>query len=89
MSCNFWPILKNPLKNKNVLYLLLSVAFFHTRYQPQKRLWKSTDPKISAKIVKKAEEFIFYDQKKISGFAEFIFGFGNKWLYIAEFNIAI
>ena len=60
--------LNNPLKrkNKNILYfLLLSFAFFHTRYQARKRLSNTTNRKICAKSVKKAAEFTFYDQKKI------------------------
>ena len=66
MSCNFSPILNNPLKrkNKNVLhFLLLSFAFFQTRYQSEKGLSKSRDQKMCAKSANRVAEFRFYDQK--------------------------
>ena len=55
---------------------------------PKKDFQRERIEKFAPKAWKRLQN-LFFKTKKILDFAEFIFEFGDKWLYIAEFNIAI
>ena len=78
-------------KKKQKCFVLSSIIFClppHSAPGPKKACKYYKSKNLRQKCQKGCRIY-FLRPKKNLDFVEFIFMFGNRWLYIAEFNIAI